>query len=332
MHDSKQGAALRRREVCKAIVGGMALAGLPLRSHAAAAGIVAATGIDAYFSAFPVAAAKGFMKPKDIDFSVRTFEFGGIALDALLTHNAHVGSSSPVTGMTRWDRGGRLYTVGELSTSGSMYGASASKRIENPEDLYGKAVSFPALTSGQYFYEEFLRTYKLDGSKIQTKSLPPPEALVALQRGDIDAFFMWEPWNERAKQAVEGAHTLVVSRDVGVDFVMYLYFSDELVADKTRAQDVMGGLIEASDWIAGNKDETVDILNRIFKLPKADAVSQLGRLEFKMSMNREPVIADFERFAEFSLRTKMIKNKPDWNEMMRPEIMKAVAPQRVSGW
>jgi NitT/TauT family transport system substrate-binding protein len=321
-----------RRTAIKALIGGLALTAVPIRSYAAVKNVVAASGIDAYFSAFPVAAAQGLMKPENVNFSVRSFEFGGIALDALLTHDAQVGSSSPVTAMTRWDHGGRLYTVGALSTSGTSYGATGSERVRKPEDLYGKAVAFPALSSGQYFYEAFLKKYNLDGSKIQTKSLPPAEALVALQRGDIDAFFMWEPWNSRATMTVKGAHTLVVSQDVGIDFVMYLYFSDQLVGDKTLSQDVMGGLIEASSWVVKNPDQTVDILYKTFRLPKADSTRQLQGLKFDMSMHRQPVVDDFNKFADFALRTKMIKNRPAWNEMMRPEIMKSVAPQLVSGW
>lgn len=321
-----------RRTAVKALAGALAMTMLPVRSFAAVKNVVAATGIDAYFSAFPVAAAQGFMKPENVNFTVRSFEFGGIALDALLTHDAHVGSSSPVTAMTRWDHGGRIYTVGALSTSGTSYGATASERVKKPEDLYGKSVAFPALSSGQYFYEAFLKKYNLDGGKIQARSLPPAEALVALQRGDVDAFFTWEPWNSRAATTVKGAHTLVVSQDLGIDFVMYLYFSDQLVADKALSQDVMGGLIEASNWVVKNPDQTVDILYKSFRLPKADSTRQLQGLKFDMSMKKQPVIDDFNEFAGFALRTKMIKNRPDWNEMMRPEIMKAVAPQLVSGW
>src|SRR3546814_17996785 len=98
---------------------------------------------------------------KGIDLAVRSFEFGGMALDALLTGDAHGGSSSAVTGMTRWDRGGRLYTAAALSSSGTSYGASVSKRIQKPEDLYGKAVAVSKLTSGEFFYEEFLKTFKI---------------------------------------------------------------------------------------------------------------------------------------------------------------------------
>src|SRR3546814_5455714 len=127
-----------RREICRAIVGSVALATLPLPTLAARRKIVIASGIDAYFAAFPVATEQGLMGSKGIDLSVRSFEFGGIALDALLTGDAHVGSSSAVTGMTRWDRGGQLYTAAALSSSCTTYGALVSKHIQKHDDLHVK--------------------------------------------------------------------------------------------------------------------------------------------------------------------------------------------------
>src|SRR3546814_7576270 len=95
---------------------------------------------------------------------------------------------------------------------------------------------------------------------------------------------MWEPWNSRAKEAIKGAHTLVTSGDVGVDFVMYLYFSEPLVKDKTLSQDVVGSLIEASEWISQNQNETANIINKYYRLPKKDAMNQLQCLTFNMNM------------------------------------------------
>lgn len=320
-----------RRDLCIAAAAAVGV-GAFRPAFAAARPVLAATGIDAYFSTFPVSASKDFMKKRNVDFSFRSFDDGATALDALLTNQAQVGSSSGVTGMVRWDRGGKLYCVGTLSSSGTLYGASVSDRIKKPEDLYGKTVSFPPRSSAQYFYEAFLKTYKLDGSKITTKGIPTPESIVALQRGDIDGFFLWEPWNTRAASLVKGAHTLVVSRDVGLDFVMYLYFSEGLIKDKSLAEDTMAGLVEATDWITANQDETASIINKGFRLPEPDAKRGLTQLKFNVSMNKAPVMKDFEDLAAFSQRNTLIKKFPEWNEFMRPDILKAVAPSRVSGW
>lgn len=52
--------------------------------------VLAATGIDAYFSTFPVSASKDFMRKRDIGFSFHSFDDGATALDALLTNKAQV--------------------------------------------------------------------------------------------------------------------------------------------------------------------------------------------------------------------------------------------------
>ena len=114
--------------------------------------------------------------------------------------------------------------------------------------------------------------------------------------------------------------------------VMYLYFSEGLIKDKSLAQDTLAGLLEATDWITKNKEETAGIINKGFRLPEADARRGLDQLSFRVSMNKEPVMKDFENLADFSKRNTLIKKSPEWSEFMRPDILKAVAPDRVVGW
>ena len=40
--------------------------------------------------------------------------------------------------------------------------------------------------------------------------------VAALERRDIDAFFLWEPWHTKAAALVEGAHVLARSGDDNV--------------------------------------------------------------------------------------------------------------------
>lgn len=323
---------LSRRDVCIALgaAGGAALLPTPLR--AANDAVLAATGIDPYFSVFPVGIEKGFFADNGIDFDSRPFASGGAALDAVVTDEAEVGSSAAITSMTRWDRGGRLYPVGSMSTSGDLYGVTVNESIQKPEDFYGKTVAFPKLTSGHYFYERFLNYHELDAEKIDVRTVPTAESIAAIERGDIDAFFLWEPWNTRAATLVDGARTFAVSKDIGLDFVMYIYFSQGLVDNLDVAERTLKAMMETADWIQENKDEAAHIIEEAYRLPQEDAVTQLSNLTFRVEMMKEPVMKDFISFAEFGLRQEMIKEMPDWDVFMRPEFMQAVDSERANGW
>lgn len=332
MKKMKDHFVLSRRDICVAFGAAGGAAMLPTGLRAANDKVLAATGIDPYFSVFPVGLDKGFFADNGIDFEIRPFDSGGAALDALVTNEAEIGSSAAITSMTRWDRGGRLYPVASMSASGDLYGVTVNGSIQEPEDFYGKTVAFPRLTSGHYFFEHFLNHYGLDPDKINIRTVPTAESVAALERGDIDAFFLWEPWNTRAATLVKGARTFAVSKDVGLDFVMYLYFSQGLVDSPDVAERALKAVMDTADWIEDHKDETASIIEAAYRLPHEDAVKQLSNLTFRVEMMKEPVMKDFISFAEFGVRQEMIKGVPDWDEFMRPEFMRAIAPERAKGW
>ena len=67
-----------------------------------------------------------------------------------------------------------------------------------------------------------MRKYNLPLDKIKVKILQAPEMVAALERRDIDAFFLWEPWLAKASQLVEGAHVLARSGDDDVYILNFL--------------------------------------------------------------------------------------------------------------
>jgi len=53
----------------------------------------------------------------------------------------------------------------------------------------------------------------MPADKIKVKLLQAPRMVAALERRDIDAFFLWEPWLDKAAQLVQGARVLARSGD-----------------------------------------------------------------------------------------------------------------------
>ena len=102
----------------------------------------------------------------------------------------------------------------------------------------------------------------------------------------------------------------------------------------TMAEKILGrasgGPARAGDTVVAKVDRVMG--HEGFRLPEPDAKRGLGELTFNVSMNKAPVMKDFEDLAEFSKRNTLIKKSPEWDEFMRPDILKAVAPNRVSGW
>jgi taurine transport system substrate-binding protein len=65
--------------------------------------------------------------------------------------------------------------------------------IEKPEDLVGKTVAVPFVSTTHYSLLAALKHWGIDPTKVKIVNSQPPEIAAAWQRGDIDAAYVWDP-------------------------------------------------------------------------------------------------------------------------------------------
>ena len=65
--------------------------------------------------------------------------------------------------------------------------------IEKPEDLVGKTVAVPFVSTTHYSLLAALKHWGIDPTKVKIVNARPPEIAAAWSRGDIDAAYVWDP-------------------------------------------------------------------------------------------------------------------------------------------
>ena len=322
-----------RRTFCVSFGAGMCILGLPVVSGAALKKVPTSTGIDAVFAPFVVAAERKIFEKYGLETSYKPFDDGNVALDAILTGSSDIGSTSELGGLARWDKGGKLFVTSYGVTSRQQIGITARQEIRKPEDLIGKTVGFPRASGGHYYFGRYVQKYQLPVNKIKVKNLQAPEMVAALERRDIDAFFLWEPWHTRAVRLVQGAHVLARSGDDDVFILtVYNYYSQGLVNDLPRAVAATQALIEATEYCATNQQEAARLAAKAFRILEADMQLYMTRLTYRVEMPRDVVMTNFRDAAAFALVEGIIKKTPEWNDFIRPQFMKETAPDRATGW
>src|SRR6266536_4742349 len=221
---------MTRRMFCLSFGAGMFMLGMPGVGGAALKKVPTSTGIDAVFAPFVVAAERKIFEKYGLETSYKPFDDGNVALDALLTGSSDIGATTELGGLSRWDKGGKVYVTSYSSTRGQQIGLAGRDDIRKPEDLIGRTVAYPRASGGHLYLIRYMKKYNLPMDKIKVKLLQAPEMVAALERRDIDAFFLWQPWLDKAAQLVQGARVLARSGDDGV-FVLtsYDYYSQGLI-------------------------------------------------------------------------------------------------------
>jgi ABC-type nitrate/sulfonate/bicarbonate transport system substrate-binding protein len=90
--------------------------------------------------------------------------------------------------------------------------------------------------------------------------------------------------------------------------------------------------MEAADFCASNPDEAAQMTAKAFRIPEPDMKLYMSRMVYRMEMPKDVVTANFRAAADIALAENIIKKMPDWNDFIRPQIMKEVAPDRAPGW
>jgi NitT/TauT family transport system substrate-binding protein len=293
--------------------------------------IVIATGIDPSFAHYVVAVKKGFFEKQGIDAELRSFDDGNVALDSILTGAADIGGTSELGGIARIARGGKLYVMASGIQYADFFGLVGKKTIQKPKDLEGKIVGVPRGSGAHLYMAKYAAFHGIDLAKVNIKFLQAPESVAALARGDIDAFFLWDPWLTRAATSVPD--TRIIARS-GQDNVFrlntYVYFSERLVGNKELAEKAMRALIEGGDWAMANRTEASKLVGEAYRLPAADAEKIMEPIQWHIHF--DPAFrASLLDAAEFAKQAGIIKDMPSIDPFLRADILETVDRTRVKG-
>lgn len=119
----------------------------------------------------------------------------------------YVGSSPLAAAASRQLPIETIYVVGLISEAEAL----AVKNIAKPEDLVGKKIATPFVSTAHYSLLTALKHWKVDPKSVQILNLRPPEIAAAWERGDIDGAYVWDPVLAQLKKS---GTVLATSADV----------------------------------------------------------------------------------------------------------------------
>jgi NitT/TauT family transport system substrate-binding protein len=154
-----------------------------------------------YNDALWMADAKGFYKEAGLDVELKPFASGSTALQSFGAGQGDIVVSGELPSVSYWaSHPGEYKTVFAISRESKGEVAMASTEIKSAQDLVGKVVGTRVGSTGSWFIAEYLAAAGVDTSKVEVKNLETQILPTALCGGDIDAFFIWEPFGTRAKE------------------------------------------------------------------------------------------------------------------------------------
>lgn len=292
--------------------------------------LIVGSSVDASSASLVVGVKKGFFQKHGVDAALKIFPSAQEALESVLTGQVDTTANGPFNIPPVVARGGKIRIIAELERSDLQFGVAAKAGIKEPKDLIGKKVGTQFNTSPDYYYRLYARKYGLDESKITLTNVAFSQLVPALAKGDIDAFFAFEPHMTRAADTVPGTTVIHRSGQDGVmPLLVYLGVSEKVYSNKALAVAFLKGMVEAGDWANANRDETATIISAEFRLKPEDARRFVGYFDYAVRWNANSA-DELERVNKFMTERKIVAQPPDLSKVYIVDYLKEAAPARVS--
>lgn len=177
--------------------------------------------------------------------------------------------------------------------------------IEKVEDLKGKKIAINLVKSS--FHYTWLMALENAGMNVEDVTfinLPFSEQQAALERGDVDAIGLMQPYTKSARDS-EDLKLLFDATDIFGEKQFCEIFINSVWADNNEetAKKFVAGIVKAIEWIENNQDEAKQIISKYTGI-EVDRID-----DYRFQENGVVVESDAEYWLEYMKRTE---GAADW--------------------
>jgi len=145
--------------------------------------------------------------------------------------------------------------------NGAWITARRDAGIEHPEDLAGKKIGTQKNSAVHFFLDMFLLKHELEpGKDCDVKFLPAEELPSALEKGQIDAFSMRNPFSNEAKALLGDDVIIEFYSDVYLQHFCLTIRDDWFPENPELKTSLLEALHRAGELIAKNKGVAIELV------------------------------------------------------------------------
>ena len=288
-----------------------------------------ATGVDPVFSAYYVAQQEGLFKKHGLDVRINTGPSGSAMVAFLVNGQIESAFGSEIAGVANHNLDPNVVVVAQ-ATRLVRWIAVVGRNVDTLDQLKGKKVGIARGSGGEVFWLAMIDKLKLNPADYTVVNVEAPEMVAALERGNIDAYAVWEPWVTRGLAAIKNTKVLRTQEGI-LEQGVFIYMNQGWIKkNRAAAQSFVGALADATDVINKDRKRAAKDVSDFLKSLDPPMVEQLmTKLTFDMELSDTSLA--MLRLAESQLKQQGKLAKPvDYGAFVYPELLRAVQPKAVT--
>lgn len=268
-----------------------------------------------------------------------SFNAGPAEIEALFAGSIDIGYIGPGPAINGYAKSkGDIQIIAGATDAGAILVARNGTSIKSIKELSGKKVAVPQFGNTQDLTLRHLMSENglkdtTKGGTVEVRQAENADILTLLQKGDIDAAIVPEPWGSRLiKEA--NANVVLDYKDlirqgnyttaVVIVRTKFLKEHPQVVENFVRAH------VELTDYINKNPDKAKEIVNKqITDLTQKGIAQDILDASFKrLVVTNDPEKASVNDFVDYSVKEGVLKTKPDTKDLFNLTILNKVLKEK----
>ncbi|KKI90500.1 sulfonate ABC transporter substrate-binding protein [Bacillus sp. SA1-12] len=250
-------------------------------------------------------------------YTVKWSEFntGSSILEALNAGSIDFAGAGDIPSIFALAKGSDFkYIASELSSPSSQ-GILVSKdsNIKSIKDLKGKKIAFNKASISQYLITQSLDSAGLTISDVEPVFLNPPDASVAFEQGEVDAWVVWDPY----LSVSESKGNIILQNPASVPYRSFYFTSSAFAKDHPElVEKFIEHLALVGKEIDKNPKEAAELLQKETNIPKETWEKVLSRKKSDVFFMDEKAVEDLQAQADNLLKIGLTENTVNINEFV----------------
>lgn len=284
-------------------------------------------GTTPQFGSLFVAEKRGLWKEQGLDVEITVFTSGAAATEAFRAGRGDVVDAGDFPSSKMWELGG-VVGIAPRAHYSEISIIVGKKEISRPSDLKGKRVATRLGATAEFFLKKYLASEKVDPKDVKILNMDPADMVVALDKGDIDAYCIWQPFGWQSLESTKDAKIITTGKGYFTEWMILSTNKEYAKANPNELRGFLAAVDKAGKWAMQNVDEASTIVAERLKMDKKAAQRMLELINWDISYTPQ-FRKDMDDLAEFMMEMGALKGKIDWNSYFDPSFLKMVSPDLV---
>ncbi len=248
-------------------------------------------------------------KLKPLGYTVRWAEFaaGPQLLEALNAGAIDFGNTGEAPPIFAQAAGAPLVYVGyePAAPEGEAILVPKNSPLKTVADLKGKTVALNKGSNVHYLLVKALETANVSYTDIKTAFLTPADARAAFERGAVDAWAIWDPFQAAAETTIEARQ---LTNGTGIVSNYQFYFSTQSFVEKAPdvVDAVLAGVAEIGAWVKANPKAAAAEFSPLIGIPAPILEIALARQQYDVKPITPAVVSQQQQVADAFFKLGLI--------------------------